>query len=79
MLRGIRRLFATLAVLWLIVAGLVWASGPSPDPSGELKTILIEAGILYGIGWLITFVAQGFRFRKPPTIIDVTPGSPRRR
>ena len=75
MLRGIRRLFTSIALLWLAVAGLVWPSSPGHKDS-ELGTICIESGIIYGFGWLLTYWAGGFKSNKRP-IIDVTPRSPK--
>ena len=62
MLRGIRRLFATLAVLFAFVAyAVLLTSERDKYFTDSALTIAIEAFAIYAIGWLISFVVLGFR------------------
>lgn len=60
--RGVRRLFTTLAIAWAVVAGLTFLLSPKDAHAGEEFTnIVIEVALLYGVGWIITFLGRGFR------------------
>lgn len=62
MLRGIRRLFATLAVIFGFVSYAVLLTSPHGQYfSNNAMTIAIEAFVIYAIGWIISFIILGFR------------------
>ena len=53
MLRGIRRLFAVLAVGWVMLTSWVFLSDPGSLSNGAVFQIIIIGGFaIYGAGWL---------------------------
>lgn len=60
-MRGIRRTLGAIAVLWfLFVAYRAFATGTQADP-GMHQIMFVWPLCLYGFGWLLTFIAYGFR------------------
>jgi len=64
MLRGIRRLFGTLALLWAILWTLYLGpmrGGGRVDNGGEWLIFMGIAVAIYSMGWLVTYLANGFK------------------
>lgn len=60
-LRGIRRFLAVIAAGWFLFALYrAFATGTQADPEMH-KIIFLWPSCVYGFGWLLTFMAYGFR------------------
>jgi hypothetical protein len=60
MLRGIRRLFGFLAIVWFLLTGATLFTN-IPNKGHAVGVVLIGTVIIYSIGWAITYLADGFK------------------